>query len=176
MLRMMLMHHFSDAGASHTAKAQLQKRSSNFARIWQIKSLNTTKNVIQFLGSFRWYRHDASCLVVCSSPQNIEAHAVTAADAGQIVLAMTLTPATREGYSGPRSLLSESARACLVAGIRIPADNFPNELACVCNSVGKSLAWRSLDVAFPSHFVMAHFWVWFTHQTKNGKKLGILPR
>ena len=36
----------------------------------------------------------------------------------------------------------------------IPADNFSNELARVCDSVGKSPAWRSLDAAFPSHFVM----------------------
>ena len=39
-------------------------------------------------------------------------------------------------------------------GFGIPADNFPNELARVCDSVGKSPAWRGLDVAFPSHFVM----------------------
>ena len=37
---------------------------------------------------------------------------------------------------------------------RIPADNFPNELARVCDSVGKSPAWRGLDAAFPSYFVM----------------------
>ena len=39
-------------------------------------------------------------------------------------------------------------------GFGIPADNFPNELARVCDSVGKSPAWRGLDMAFPSHFVM----------------------
>ena len=39
-------------------------------------------------------------------------------------------------------------------GLGIPADNFPNELARVCDSVGKSPAWRGLDAAFPSHFVM----------------------
>ena len=39
-------------------------------------------------------------------------------------------------------------------GFGIPADNFPNELARVCDSVGKSPAWRGLDAAFPSHFVM----------------------
>ena len=32
-------------------------------------------------------------------------------------------------------------------------DNFPNELARVCDSLGKSPAWRGLDAAFPSHFV-----------------------
>ena len=43
-------------------------------------------------------------------------------------------------------------------GFRIPADNFPNELACVCYSVGMSPAWRGLDLAFPSHLVMRrHF-------------------
>ena len=37
----------------------------------------------------------------------------------------------------------------------IPVDNFPNvELACVCDSVGKSPAWRGLDAAFPSHCCM----------------------
>ena len=39
-------------------------------------------------------------------------------------------------------------------GFQNPADNFPNELARVCDSVGKSLAWRGLDTAFPSHFVV----------------------
>ena len=39
-------------------------------------------------------------------------------------------------------------------GFGIPSDNFLNELARVCDSVGKSLVWRGLDVAFPSHFVM----------------------
>ena len=43
--------------------------------------------------------------------------------------------------------------------IRMPADNFPSDLARVCDSVGKSPAWRGrhggLDAAFPSHFVMA---------------------
>ena len=39
-------------------------------------------------------------------------------------------------------------------GYPIPADNCPNELARVCDSVGKSPAWRGLDAAFPSHFVM----------------------
>ena len=39
-------------------------------------------------------------------------------------------------------------------GFRISADNFPNELARLCDSVGKSPAWRCLDAAFPSHFVM----------------------
>ena len=39
-------------------------------------------------------------------------------------------------------------------GFEIPADNFPNELARVCDSVGKSPAWRGLDAAFSSHFVM----------------------
>ena len=39
-------------------------------------------------------------------------------------------------------------------GFQIPADNFPNELARVCDSVGKSPAWRGLDAAFPSHFVV----------------------
>ena len=39
-------------------------------------------------------------------------------------------------------------------GLPIPADNFPNELARVCDSLGKSPAWRGLDAAFPSHFVM----------------------
>ena len=36
----------------------------------------------------------------------------------------------------------------------IPADIFPNELARVCDSVGKSPAWRGLDAAFqvPSPF------------------------
>ena len=38
---------------------------------------------------------------------------------------------------------------------RIPADNIPNELlARVCDSVGKSPAWRGLDAALPFHFVM----------------------
>ena len=36
----------------------------------------------------------------------------------------------------------------------IPADNFHNELASVCDSAGKSPAWRGLDAAIPSHFVM----------------------
>ena len=39
-------------------------------------------------------------------------------------------------------------------GIPIPADNFPNELVYVCDPVGKSLARRGLDAAFPSRFVM----------------------
>ena len=41
-------------------------------------------------------------------------------------------------------------------GFPIPADNFPNELARVCDSVGnlKSWAWRGLGAAFPSHFIM----------------------
>ena len=39
-------------------------------------------------------------------------------------------------------------------GLPIPADNLPSELARVCDSVGKLLAWRGLDAAFPSHFVM----------------------
>ena len=34
------------------------------------------------------------------------------------------------------------------------ADKFPNELARVRDSVGKSPAWRGLDAAFPSHFIM----------------------
>ena len=38
-------------------------------------------------------------------------------------------------------------------GFQIPADNFPNELARVCDSVGKSPA-CGLDAVFPSHFVM----------------------
>ena len=38
-------------------------------------------------------------------------------------------------------------------GFRIPADNFPNEVAHVCDSVGKTPVWLSLDAAFPSHFV-----------------------
>ena len=43
-------------------------------------------------------------------------------------------------------------------GFPIPADNFPNELARVCDSVGKSPAWRGLDVAFLSHFVITSLW------------------
>ena len=39
-------------------------------------------------------------------------------------------------------------------GLPIPADNFPNELARVCDSVGKPRAWRGLGAAFPSHFIM----------------------
>ena len=39
-------------------------------------------------------------------------------------------------------------------GFRIPADNFPNELARVYDPMGNSPAWRFLDAAFPSHFVM----------------------
>ena len=39
-------------------------------------------------------------------------------------------------------------------GFPILADNFPNEQARVRDSVGKSPAWRCLDAAFPSHFVM----------------------
>ena len=39
-------------------------------------------------------------------------------------------------------------------GLPIPADNFPNELARVCDSVGKSPRWRGLEAAFPSQFVM----------------------
>ena len=60
----------------------------------------------------------------------------------------------RNGCSGPQSRLSESARAARSQGFSIPADNFPNELARVCDSVGKSPAWRGLDAAFPSHFVV----------------------
>ena len=33
-------------------------------------------------------------------------------------------------------------------------DNFPNEIARVCDYVGKSPAWRGLDAAVSSHFVM----------------------
>ena len=35
-------------------------------------------------------------------------------------------------------------------GFPIPADNFPDEIARMCDSVGKSPAWRGLDTAFPS--------------------------
>ena len=61
--------------------------------------------------------------------------------------------------SGPQSRLSESARA-RSQGFRIPADNLANELARVCNSVGKAPALRSPDAAFPSqaHFVMRGPW------------------
>ena len=47
----------------------------------------------------------------------------------------------------------------LSQGFRIPADNFPNELARVCDfSAGKSPAWRGLEAAFPSYFVVpSHF-------------------
>ena len=44
--------------------------------------------------------------------------------------------------------------ALMSQGFQIPADNFPNELARVSDSVGKWPAWRCLDAAFPSHFVM----------------------
>ena len=60
----------------------------------------------------------------------------------------------RSGCSGPQFRLSESARAGSVAGFPIPADNIPNVLARVCDSEGKSPAWRGLDAAFPSHFVV----------------------
>ena len=61
------------------------------------------------------------------------------------------------GCSGPCIMvvlarMSESARASSTAGISEPADNFPNELARVCDSVGKSPAWHGLDAAFPSQF------------------------
>ena len=49
-----------------------------------------------------------------------------------VVLARRLVPVVRQRF-------------------RIPADNFPNELARVCDSVEKSPAWRGLDAA---HFVM----------------------
>ena len=39
-------------------------------------------------------------------------------------------------------------------GFAFPADKLPNQLARECDSVGKSPAWRGLDVALPSHFVM----------------------
>ena len=63
------------------------------------------------------------------------------------------TVSERNGCSGPQPWLSESARADgSVAGISY--SNFPNELAPLCDSAGKSRAWRGLDAAFPSHFVM----------------------
>ena len=40
-------------------------------------------------------------------------------------------------------------------GLPIPADNFPNKLTRVCDSAGKSPAWRGLDAAFLSNFVMS---------------------
>ena len=50
----------------------------------------------------------------------------------------------------------DSPEPALWQGFPIPADNFPNELArvCQCDSVGKSPAWRGLYAAVPSHFVM----------------------
>ena len=55
-----------------------------------------------------------------------------------------------------RARMSESARAGSAACISEPSRQLqvPNELARVCDSVGKSPAWRGLDAAFPSHFVM----------------------
>ena len=41
-------------------------------------------------------------------------------------------------------------------GFPIPADNFPNELAHVCNSVGKSPAWRDSDAAFQVSFSLRY--------------------
>ena len=43
-----------------------------------------------------------------------------------------------------------------VGNRQLVSNHFPNELARVCDSVGKSPAWRGLDhhdgAAFPSHF------------------------
>ena len=75
-------------------------------------------------------------------------------------LAMTVTQAgSRKRRNGHRVVLPgcpsryEPARS---QGLPIPANTFPNELARVWDSqaVGKSLAWRGLDAAFPSHFHM----------------------
>ena len=59
------------------------------------------------------------------------------------------------GQPGPQykfpSRHDEPARS---QGFPIPADNFPNELARVCDSVGTSPASCGLDAAFPSRFVM----------------------
>ena len=54
---------------------------------------------------------------------------------------------------GGLSLAVGTSRLEPAAGI---SDNFPNELARVCDSVGKSEspAWRGLDAAFASRFVM----------------------
>ena len=61
------------------------------------------------------------------------------------------TVSERNGCSGPQPRLSESARADgSVAGISY--SNFPNELAPLCDSAGKSRAWRGLDAATPFHF------------------------
>ena len=60
----------------------------------------------------------------------------------------------RNACSGPQSRTpivrvgTGTTRLAGSKGFPIPADNFPNELACMCDSVGKSPAWCGLDAAF----------------------------
>ena len=57
------------------------------------------------------------------------------------------------GCSGPDVRVGTSRLGRSLRDFRTEREPFPNELARVCDSVGKSPARRGLDAAFPCHFV-----------------------